>query len=445
MVSGEDLRLPFRRLANASADGRRLWGEWFAMGAAATALLIVLLLTGATTRLDNAIYDLSIKLERRAPRPDVVIVAIDPRSFAEIRPWPWPRGLQADLLDRIARDKPKAVATYLVFASPSTPEDDQRLHVAMSRSRTFIPLVRDPSRGGEDDTLKPIPPVRSAMAGIGAGEQSADPDGIVRRALLFEGKGAHRSSRLVAQMSRVGAAKTDHEDWTRRQALIPYIGPAGSFPIISAATVLEGRTPQGTFRNKYVLIGPNAPGMLDEHPTPTAKTMSNVEVDANTLNGLLNKRMTVSATPIEVLLGSLPLLWLLLLALLRLAPRDNLRVAAAVIVLPFAGSIFALTALNVWAPPVSFLVTVIVVTFYWGWRRLHAASDYFAEELRGLQNQIALPGEPFAMAKEGDVVLQQMTLLQEAKKRISDLRRFVSDILANFPEPISWWTSAARS
>jgi signal transduction histidine kinase len=36
----------------------------------------------------------------------------------------------------------------------------------------------------------------------------------------------------------------------------------------------------------------------------------------------------------------------------------------------------------------------------------------------------------------GDLVLQQMTLLQEAKARISDLRRFVADILANFPDPV---------
>lgn len=78
------------------------------------------------------------------------------------------------------------------------------------------------------------------------------------------------------------------------------------------------------------------------------------------------------------------------------------------------------------------------MTLYWGWRRLHAASDYLAEELRGLQRTIDVESmsEPRPAARQGDVVLRQMTLLQEAKKRISDLRRFVSDILANFPEPI---------
>lgn len=436
MASFEDPRRPLFRFSSASIDGRRLWGEWFAMGVAATGLLVLLLMTAATTRLDNAIYDLSIKLERRAPRADIVLVTIDPRSFAEIRPWPWPRRLQADLIDRIAKDKPKAMATYLVFATPSTPADDQGLHNAMSRVPTFIPLVRDPARAGDTTMLQTIPPVRSAIAGIGAGEQGADPDGIVRRASLTEGRDVTASNRLVVQMSRMMATKADHSHSTREHALIPYVGPAGSFPIISAATVLEGQSPQGAFHNKYVLVGPNAPGMLDEHPTPTAKTMSNVEIEANILDGLLNRGMIVSATPIEILLGSLPLLWLLLLALLRLGPRDNLRVAAGVIILPFAGSVLALIALDVWVPPVSFLLTVALVTFYWGWRRLHAASDYFAEELRGLHKQIALPGEPLSLARDGDVVLQQMTLLQEAKKRISDLRRFVSDILANFPEPI---------
>ena len=254
----------------------------------------------------------------------------------------------------------------------------------MSRSRTFIPLVRDPSRGGEDDTLKPIPPVRSAMAGIGAGEQSADPDGIVRRALLFEGKGAHRSSRLVAQMSRVGAAKTDHEDWTRRQALIPYIGPAGSFPIISAATVLEGRTPARDVSKQICFDRPERARHAGR--TSNADRQDHVERRGrrqysqrpaqqaddrlgNAYRGLARVAATALVAPACAAPSS------------HRATTCGLR--AAVIVLPFAGSIFALTALNVWAPPVSFLVTVIVVTFYWGWRRLHAASDYFAEELPG--------------------------------------------------------------
>jgi signal transduction histidine kinase len=76
---------------------------------------------------------------------------------------------------------------------------------------------------------------------------------------------------------------------------------------------------------------------------------------------------------------------------------------------------------------------------YWGWRRLNAASGYLAEELRALERSVGgavLARPASAPPPRGDLVLQQMTLLQEAKARISDLRRFVADILANFPDPV---------
>lgn len=411
------------------------------MAIVASLLLTTLIGTGATARLDNSIYDLSLKLERRAPRSDIVIVAFDQASLSEKRPWPWPRRLEADVLARIAKDHPRAMALYLLFVFPTTAIDDQALHDAMTMGRTFIPTPRPAQAGANSrNVLRPIPKLAAAASGIGLGEQSSDEDGIIRRATLVEKAGTRASPRLVALVSRAGLPPSE---LARRRlpdgpVLIPYSGPARSFPTISAAAVLDGRVLPSYFKDKYVLIGPTAQDLGDLYPTPTSSSMSNVEIDANVLNGLLTRGMIIPATPLEVILASMACLWLLLGALLRLAPRDNLRFSAAMIVVPFAAALVGLLAFNVWFPPASFLLTVAVVTPYWGWRRLHAASDYFAEELRGLQQHVQsdniLDGKSSPI--EGDVVLQQMTLLQEAKRRISDLRRFVTDILANFPEPI---------
>ncbi len=410
------------------------------MALVASAFLVILVLTHATARVDNAIYDLSLKMDKHAPRSDIVIVAIDQRSLAEVRQWPWPRGLQAQLIDAIGRDHPKAVAPYLYFVFPSSPADDRAIHDAMMRTPTYIPVPRDTSvENGGGQRFQPIPLIASAVRGMGLGEQVADSDGIVRRAALVEGRGANASPRLVLQIAGAGRPLNSLPARLKRQKiLIPYIGPSGTFQIISAAAVLNGRVPPGTFKNKYVLIGPTAADLLDQYATPTSVRMSDVEIDANLLDGILDGR-TISDTGLLELIGiSLLLLWIALLALIRLSPRENLYFAIAIIGVPLSASVLGLVAFDGWVPPSSFLLTVGMVTFYWGWRRLHAASAYFAQELRGLQQQ-TLAGFQTGVQptiKRGDVVFQQMTLLQEAKKRISDLRRFVSDILANFPEPI---------
>ncbi len=409
------------------------------MAIAASALLVALLLSHATVRVDNVIYDLGIKLDRRTPRSDIVIVAIDPRSLAQVRQWPWPRRAEADVIRAIARDNPTALACYFLFMFPTTPKDDRAIHDAMVRTKTFIPL---PRKGGAErdarSVLTPIPTVASAVSGTGLGDPTADADGTVRRAMLSEGAGAQRETRLVLQMSRLRSSDGAGDRLDGKTVLVPFVGPAGSFTTISALSVLRHQVPPGFFHNKFVLMGATARDLFDDYPTPTSPFMSNVEIDANLLNGLLNHSLVHEATPLETILVSLAMLWVLVVALLQLGPRDNLRFAAGMMVLPLGGAVLLLFASNFWIPPTACLMTIVLVTLYWGWRRLHAASDYLAAELRGLQGTIDIEtmSEPRPAARQGDVVLRQMTLLQEAKKRISDLRRFVSDILANFPEPI---------
>ena len=413
------------------------------MAVAASMLLIVLLGGHATVRIDNAIYDIGTKFDRRAPRHDIVIVAVDAQSLAQVKQWPWPRRSEADVIRVIARDNPVAFACYFLFMFPTTSVDDQSIHDAMIRTKTFIPVPRDIGTGPDaKNGLAPIPMVNSAIIGTGLGDQIADSDGIVRRVKLSEGQGAQLKTRIVLQMARLRAPKGAGLGLNARSegrtVLVPYVGPAGSFTTVSALSVLRNRVPAGFFHNKFVLMGATARDLLDYYPTPTSPFMPDVEIDANLLNGLLNHSLIYAARPFETIMVSLAILWVLMIALLRLGPRDNLMFAVGMMVLPVAGSVLLLFAANFWIPPSACLATIVTVTVYWGWRRLHAASDYFAKELRGLQRSIDIDSlsEPRPAARQGDVVLRQMTLLQEAKKRISDLRRFVSDILANFPEPI---------
>ena len=78
----------------------------------------------------------------------------------------------------------------------------------------------------------------------------------------------------------------------RVATLVPFRGrggpDGGSFKYISAADILAKRLAPGTLRDKIVLVGTTAPGLLDLRVTPMSEAYPGVETHANLISGLLD-------------------------------------------------------------------------------------------------------------------------------------------------------------
>jgi len=71
--------------------------------------------------------------------------------------------------------------------------------------------------------------------------------------------------------------------------LVPYRGPAGSFPYISSATIMAGEVSDpSVLEGKIALIGATAPGLEDLRSTPFGSIYPGVEVHANVVAGILD-------------------------------------------------------------------------------------------------------------------------------------------------------------
>lgn len=83
----------------------------------------------------------------------------------------------------------------------------------------------------------------------------------------------------------------------RVSALVPFRGPGGVnggvFKYISAADVLAKRVPPDALKNKIVLLGTTAPGLVDLRVTPVGETYPGVETHANLISGLLDGKVLV--------------------------------------------------------------------------------------------------------------------------------------------------------
>lgn len=100
-------------------------------------------------------------------------------------------------------------------------------------------------------------------------------------------------------------------------ALVPYRGRQGSFAYLSAADVLQGRTPVEQLANKIVLVGTTAPGLMDLRATPMGGAYPGVEIHANMIAGIMDN--TVQHQPsystgldfLQLLIVSAAFIWLL--------------------------------------------------------------------------------------------------------------------------------------
>ncbi|MBP9128593.1 MAG: CHASE2 domain-containing protein, partial [Elusimicrobia bacterium] len=105
---------------------------------------------GVTENIEKKLYDLRLRtLPETIASDDIRLVAIDAPSIEAIGRWPWPRGVMADLLSRIAAGEPKALGCAVIF---SEPDDNPGLmalkdlkeeyqSVLETESESFAPLL----------------------------------------------------------------------------------------------------------------------------------------------------------------------------------------------------------------------------------------------------------------------------------------------------------------
>ncbi len=409
--------------------------EWWVASALATLLALILLFSGAGTRLDNVAYDAALRGMPRPADPRILIVAIDDRSLAELGAWPWSRRTHAALVDRLTAAGAISIAYDVLFVEPSAePGADADLARAIAASaRVCLPvLIEAPGLNGADFQLTPpLAPLSQAAAGLGHVDLDYDPDGLSRRAALSEQAGGRAIPHLMR--CALHPTKPPLPSFGRLErkdtALIPYGGGPGRFPTVSAASVVRGETPDAFLKDRLILVGATAAGLHDRHSTPVStrnEAMSGVEVQANLLEGLLSGRFIRPASTGVSIAVTLALIWTFLGSLLISPPRYNLILGFSVVAVTIGLSAATLLVARVWIPPSPAVLTLLVVFPLWGWRRLEAASAYMVAELE------RFAGEPDILTPQGhavaggDVLERQIGLMHHAVQRARDLRAYAA-------------------
>jgi adenylate cyclase len=198
-----------------------------------------------------------------------------------------------------------------------------------------------------------------------------DTDGVFRRVPLIQNYGGYLYASLALATTRAAIGNSDLEllvesdgnksgqDYYALEAIklgnytipvdhngavyVPYRGKLGSFHYVSAYKVLDKTADLSILKDKIVLLGTSAPGLLDLRTTPVQNIYPGVEVHANIISGILNQ--TIKHKPAWVLGYEFVLLLIVAIAgalvLTFLSPAFAALSALGITVLVLVGTMWA--------------------------------------------------------------------------------------------------------
>ena len=262
-------------------------------------------------------------LPSEARDDQIAIVAIDEPSLEQVGQWPLPDAAIASLLQKLHTYQPRAIGLDL-YRDLSVPPGNSELIAAYASIPNLIGIqqLKDRSSSG----VLP-PPTLSQHNRVGFNNVVVDPDGKVRRGLLYWAtpEKLHESFDLKLALIYLQAkgitpqpAKENPQyfqlgksvfrrfepndggyvrsDAGGYQILSNFHRPSTGFRQVSMIDVLADRVGVNEIRDRIVLIGSTAPSLKDVFYTPdtgslllgAAQPISGVELHANFISQIIN-------------------------------------------------------------------------------------------------------------------------------------------------------------
>jgi len=280
---------------------------------------------------------------------DIILVGIDDSSLKHFSDngisWPWPRNFYAHLLRYLTESGVKSVIFDLLFYQPDidrgesdATETDNAFAVAIQEngnvilasqltrddlgsrfdlSRFYLDLIKKDKTASKvfNGILAPIEPLLHGTQHLGIVNVEPDADGIIRRVPLiypFNGRflpqlavSAFMSSKnepaplqLSSNTMDIGGTRVPLDNtgnylihWYGRQPICQFIQCVPISAVIKSANAVQsGVTPQllpKIFKDKFVIIGVTAAGLMDLKSTPVSDIQPGMEIWATILLNLL--------------------------------------------------------------------------------------------------------------------------------------------------------------
>ncbi|MEM9088880.1 MAG: EAL domain-containing protein [Cyanobacteria bacterium P01_F01_bin.53] len=292
-----------------------------------TSLILALRQVGGLQSLELLAFDQIVRLKAdKGPDPRLLIVEITEEDIRNQSEWPLSDQTMANVLTQLQKHKPKAIGIDIYRDIPQGNGQE-----AFANALQAPEVVAITGLGiSEDDSIPPPPNVDPSQ--VGFNDFIIDPDGILRRSLLFAAVDNEKLYSLALQLSLKYLASEDIDFSVDGKALyvgstefLPLEPHSGGYENINAAgyqmllhyrssnwvarkvtltELLAEQVDPGWIENKVVLIGVTAPSLKDFFYTPYSSAKSEEHV----MPGVMVHAQAVSQI-LSSVLDEQPLFW----------------------------------------------------------------------------------------------------------------------------------------
>ena len=393
-------------------------------------------------RFDQSLYDQAMAWSSRPASSDILLVTVDNASLDALGPWPWPRSVLAQLLDKLHGARAVGL-TVLHDQASRNPGDDALLIDAIRRNgHVVLPAVLDDLTAPTRNVLA-NDKLAAVAAGTGYLNSLPDGDGIIRRVQWRTRLQNGRDGRYVVLALLAAGGEEDKADAILERAGpggrtgIAYAGSAGHMHAVSYLQVLRGQVSAAQIQGKYVLVGSQPDGWSRRFPTPMGR-LSGIEMLGEQLQAARADLMIRTAPAWLTALCTALCTLLACLTLRRMAPRRALLWSLAAAALVLVTTFMVLNYAQYWVAPSAAVLMLLACYPLWCWRQQEALlADMDGELQRLSQEYPPILDEAQLWPHPGkDAMGARLHELRQALTRVRNLRRFLVDGFDGITDPV---------
>ena len=276
---------------------------------------VIIFLSGLLNRVEVNLSDVFFQSEGVLDG-NIALIQIDSKSLAELGPFQsWPRTYMADVINILNSDinvKPAVIGVDIMYFGTTTEEADNALVNACSNAGNVVTgslvnfgsVLVDDGNGDfymDNSYIKQVEEPYDELKNVtkyGHLNTKVDIDGVVRKSMNHINlPNGQRLNSFAFEIYKMYTEKNKKEvNYNipldeNGEFYIPYSAKVGGYSDgFSFVDVLKGEINPDIFENKIVLIGPYAPGLMDNYITSIDhnEQMYGVEIHANIMDTLLN-------------------------------------------------------------------------------------------------------------------------------------------------------------
>jgi serine/threonine-protein kinase len=171
--------------------------DWFLGVVIAIVLFAFAQMSGLIPALERWAYDLGVKMTSKPPSDKVAVIAIDDTSIQNIGRWPWPRDVQAKLIDQLVAAKAKVIGNTIFYFEPQKDPGLTYVEKMLDVYNKAYPPAQPPEVPG-------VSPIGGATPAATAGREAPAEVAEIGKLLTEASTALNTDVRLAASVKQAG-------------------------------------------------------------------------------------------------------------------------------------------------------------------------------------------------------------------------------------------------